>query len=265
MKKIYLKDKKKIAVFSKKATSLFWDTHWKTDNLKRRIENCTDDHVFIPLVKKNLSKGSRILEGGCGQALLVHALNYQGYNTTGIDFAKETVREVNTVLPSIDVRYGDVESLPFTDNYFHGYISVGVIEHFWNGYNKVFKEMSRVIKDGGLLFISFPYMSPLRKVKSVLNLYRKSVFEKQKKNENNFYQYMLDKNIVIRDLKEIGFSVREIITYDGIKGFKDEVQLFNKQLQLMYDGIKYCKYRNKLDKLLKPFTSHMCLFVCEKN
>ena len=261
MSQIYLTDKGELAYYEKKATPQFWDQHWEIEDLRKHILSCTSDGLFLPFVKKYLPQGSRILEGGCGRGNLVNALQCQGYKAIGVDFAQQTVAKANDAVPELDIREADVRNLPFKTNNFDGYISAGVIEHFWNGYDKILLEMKRVIKPGGFLFLSFPYMSPIRKLKSKIKIYEsKSTIELQDETER-FYQFALDKDNVIKDLRLAGFVPVQTKSFDGIKGFKDELTLFKLILQPIYDGKILNRIRPFLDVLLKPFASHCVLLV----
>jgi len=42
--------------------------------------------------------------------------------------------------------------LKFPNNFFDGYWTLGVIEHFWEGYNQIIEEAKRVIKPGDIYF-----------------------------------------------------------------------------------------------------------------
>ena len=53
-----------------------------------------------------------------------------------MDFAEESVRRARLEYPGLDIREGDVRSLPFPAGHFDGYWSIGVIEHFWGGYDR---------------------------------------------------------------------------------------------------------------------------------
>jgi hypothetical protein len=81
---------------------------------------------------------------------------------------------------------------------------------------------------------------------------------------DNFYQFALDHNRVISDLRAIGFTLKEKISFDGIKGFKDEVPVSKPLLQKIYDGTLLQHHRATIDKLLKSFASHMMLLVMQK-
>lgn len=264
--RIYSPEKRALIYIEKKATPGFWDAHWNSENLRQDIVACTDSWYASYLKKYLPGEKGIILEGGCGKGQQVYSFKCQGYNAVGIDFAEKTVNAINELVPEIDVRFGDVRRLPFEDGEIAGYWSIGVIEHFWEGYAEIINEMKRVIRPGGYLFLTFPYMSPLRKLKANLGLYTEEI------NGNlteDFYQFALDHKAVISNLEKRGFYLKEEVGFDSIKGLKDEVKLLNKPLQKLYDyrGTKSYIYRMKncLDKLFLPFASHCILLVLQKD
>lgn len=261
---VYIPDKTAVAFYRENAKAEFWDKHWETPHLRSLIIQSIDDNRFVPLVKKYLPKASVVMEGGCGRGQIVHALQHQGFQAVGVDFAQQTIEKIHEAVPELDVRYGDVRALDFPDSYFDGYVSVGVIEHFWSGYNEIAREMHRTIKKGGFLFMSFPYLSPLRKFKVLMRSYSFKPYSEMKVQEENFYQFALDIRKVSGDFESLGFQLKEIVTYDGIKGFKDEVALFRPWLQSVYDGERGWTWRPRLDKFFKKFASHMALLVMQK-
>lgn len=261
---IYLPDKQALAFYKQKANAEFWDKHWETDQLQAIIRKTTDDGIFIPLVKKYLPKESVVLEGGCGMGHIVHALQYHGFKAIGVDYAAQTVQKVNEAVPELDVRLGDVFALDLPEESLDGYISVGVIEHFWEGYGPIINEMHRTLRKGGFLFVSFPYMSPLRRFKVFLNIYRTAQKQELDGRVDTFYQFALSPSRLRSDLEELGFEFSEVLTYAGVKGFKDEVSLFRSWLQQVYDGKRAVYLRKYLDHLFKPFASHSALLVMRK-
>jgi len=261
---IYLPDKQAIAFYRERATAEFWDKHWQTDKLQEILRGAKDDGLFIPVVKRYLPANSIILEGGCGMGYIVHALQFQGYKAIGVDFAFETIKKINEAAPELDVRYGDVRSLELPDSSLDGYVSVGVIEHFWDGHELIIKEMCRTLRVGGFLFVSFPYLSPLRRLKILLRMYpfvRKHAMDSH---SDTFYQFALSAHQIQADLEALGFQMKEFLTYDGIKGLKDEVAPFKPFLQEIYDGKRAPRWRRRLDRLFKPFASHCALLVFQK-
>lgn len=264
MTQVYLKDKHAVAYFHEQATADFWDEHWKSEDLRRDIVSCKSDPVFMPLVKKFLPSGSTVLDGGCGRGHLVYALGQKGYRAIGVDFAKNTVQQINQVVPELDIRFGDVRKLEIDNDSLDGYISVGVIEHFWDGYDAILAETQRTLKPNGFLFISFPHLSLLRQLKVMVRGY--PVREANMLNHENgqFYQFALRGQTVIHDLKQCGFILREKKSFDGLKGFKDELPWFRPWLQPIYDGNVKRKLRQRLDTLFRPFASHCMLLVMQK-
>lgn len=261
---IYLSDKQTLAFYREKATSEFWDKHWSLVDLQSVLRTSTNDGLFIPAVKRYLPKDSIVLEGGCGMGHIVHALRYQGYKAIGVDFAQQTIQNIKEAVPELDVRVGDVRALELSDASLDGYVSVGVIEHFWEGYEPIAREMHRTLKIGGYLFVSFPHLSLLRKIKILTRGYEIGDYSTLKDRQNTFYQFALDAKIVQSEFERLGFKFVERIAYDGIKGFKDELTLFKQWLQPIYDGKHGGRLRPYLDKAFKPFASHMALLVMQK-
>lgn len=262
--RIYIKDKHALAYFDQQATPDFWDEHWELENLRAYILSQKSDKLFIPAVHSYLPIGSTLIEGGCGRGELVHALQYQGYHAIGIDFAEKTVQNIHKAVPELDIRVGDVRKLPLENDSVDGYISVGVIEHFWEGYFPILMEINRTVKPEGFLFISFPYMSPLRKLKLWIGGYPRAFSQQLEEQQDSFYQFALNWKRVVYDLEQFGFTLKDTISYDGIKGFKDELTWFQPWLQPIYDWTTHPRLRLSLNKLFTPFASHCMFLVMQK-
>ena len=161
MERFYDEDKQRLIYISQSATEDFWDQHWETEDFRKAV-TATPNSWVAKKTADFLQKGSRILEGGCGPANHVYSLKKQGFEAVGLDFAPQTVNCLQEVAPELDIRLGDVRSLPFEDSSFDGYWSLGVIEHFWNGYDQIAREMHRVLRKDGYLFLTFPTMTEIR-------------------------------------------------------------------------------------------------------
>ncbi len=153
--KFYDKQHNRLLFILKKSTESFWTEKWLANDLKEAIEK-KGNSIVSAFTQKYLPKGAVILEGGCGTRVQVYCLSKLGYEAVGVDFSKKTVDSVNALGYSFHIQYGDVEDLNFKNNHFDGYWSQRVIEHFWNGYNKIALEMFRVLKPKGYLFVTFP-------------------------------------------------------------------------------------------------------------
>ena len=110
------------------ATPDFWDSHWQKKILSQEVFLGVKPTFVSRITGKYLKpKDGVILEGGCGQATHVAALSYRGYQCIGIDNATQTISAIKKISPDLDVRLGDVRELPFENNNFIGYWSLGVI------------------------------------------------------------------------------------------------------------------------------------------
>jgi len=262
--KVYLVDKKMLAYYKEQASPLFWDAHWQIDDLKTYISSFRSDGTVIPMVKKYLPTGSVILEGGCGRGQLVHALQYLGYKAIGVDNAPKTILKIKEAVPDLDIRYGDVRKLNIETDSLDGYISIGVIEHFWEGYQSILSEMYRSLKIGGILFLSFPSLSPLRKFKIACRIYQLSTSNLVNSQASTFYQFALDYRTVTNECSNFGFKLIKIKHTNGLKGFKDEVALFRNYFQDVFDGKKHKALRPWLEIALRNFAFHSTLLVLKK-
>ncbi len=264
MNKYFDKDDNKLIFEKEEATSVFWDKHWKIDNLKQYLENASNNNFVIKFTKKYLSKESKILEGGCGRGQFVYLLDKNGYNAYGVDYAKKTVEGVKKNFPDLNISLGDVRRLDFSDNSFDGYWSLGVIEHFYEGYDEILKEMDRLIKRDGFLFLTFPNFNFLRKIKAKFGFYKK--FDKNNFNKERFYQFALDHRDVIKKFNKDNFELVDKKYLNGAKGLKDDLKILQPILSKIYrsKNILARIIKKVITLLFSPFCGHVVLLVFRK-
>jgi len=262
MNRYYDKVNNRLVYIGDASSSEYWDLHWDKNTIKKRYSNFISPLDYIAnTTKKYIEPGGVILEGGCGVGQEVQKLKNIGYKPIGVDYAKRTVKTVNKYKPELDVRLGDVTKLSFEDNYFDAYWSFGVIEHFYEGYGSILSEMSRVVKKGGYLFVTFPHMSVIRRRKA-----KKSKYPLWKNNKNdidNFYQFALDEDTVLKDLIPQGFELVKKRYLSGIKGLKDEVKFLKNPLQKIFDNKSFFgkAATNIISIVCSRFSSHTVLLV----
>lgn len=253
-------------VYTGKASNAdYWDSHWDKNNIEKLYrKHISPFDYIINTTKKYLKPGSLILEGGCGTGQQVFKLQNAGYKAIGVDYAEKTIEIVKKTKPELDIRFGDVRKLDFENAFFDGYWSFGVIEHFYCGYEEIINEMQRVLKPGAYLFITFPHMSRLRKIKA-----RKNKYLEWKNNENeinNFYQFALDEKKVISDLEKLNFKLIKKQHLSGIKGLKDEMKFLKNTLQKIYDSRSFFGLAGSkiISIIFRRFSSHTILLVLKK-
>ncbi len=279
MEKFVQAEKKRIICLDQKADARFWDEKWIEDfELKEKDLFYAEEMVMVTNRFISPCPENRIIEGGCGKGRVVMALNRAGYNVTGVDYAQKTVDKLNEIYPGLKIFPGDVRMLSgFSDSYFAGYWSLGIIEHFWHGYEDILKEAFRVIKDGGYLFLTFPWFSPLRRTKIFLKVIP-SCMHRETLEPADFYQFMLNEKQVCKILRKCGFKIVETIPRSGIEGLISETSLFRSKrfFPLKKDGKTtptqsglfqkkgYKKMLRKADQFLAPFFGHSYMIVAQK-
>ena len=233
------------------ATPAFWDAHWETEGAPRPVSK--NDEVRV-VTRKYLPQRARILEGGCGRGHKAQAMAEEGYEVVGVDFGARTVESARANFPSLDIRTGDVRSLEFPDEYFDGYWSIGVIEHFWNGYDAILQEAARVLKVGGFLFLTAPWFSPYRMRKARRGHYPVTDYEKE---PGGFYQFALGRREIVEQLQRCGF---QLVMWRGIASeiaLREDALRFSRLIDYLY-GSRGSIFKRVLRKLITPFLNRTC-------
>ncbi|MBI2868951.1 MAG: class I SAM-dependent methyltransferase [Chloroflexi bacterium] len=230
--KLYDARLRRLVCIEQKATPAFWDRQWAREAAGTGTRPPLNGFVLRVLREYCPGKDGLILEGGCGMGQVVHTMQARGYRAIGVDFGEHTIRQARRVFPDLDLRVADVTALPFPDAHFTGYWSLGVIEHSWQGYQAILREMRRVLCPGGYAFVSFPNMSPLRKIKARLGRYPELNGGEE---PEHFYQFILDTADVVDSFRTAGFRLVAKKPLDGLKGVKDEVAFLKPALQRLYD------------------------------
>ncbi len=260
--KFYDKENKRLLLFEEKATASFWDKHWDKSDMSKQIQS-GGSRVVKKFTKIFLQKGSKILEGGCGIGQNVYGLKMLGYDCYGVDFASKTIGKIKQYFSELKVDAQDLKNLNFPDCFFDGYWCLGVIEHNFEGYQDILNEALRVIKPGGFLFLTFPFMSPLRKIKARLGMY--PLFAKKDKTDN-FYEFILDKNEVKKNAIHCGFTFISCYSLDAVKGMKDEISFLRSFLKRVYQSrnILIRAMRYLISIVIASFCGHLKLMVFQK-
>jgi SAM-dependent methyltransferase len=144
-------------------SAAFWEEFGSDGSFDDRLRFCETDPLR-PLFERYAPAGSRMLEGGCGRGQYVAYYAARGVKVVGLDFAREWLRRLRARDPQLNLCVGDVGALPYRDGAFDVYYSGGVVEHFEAGCERSLEEAARVLKPGGVLLISVPYFSPMRRI-----------------------------------------------------------------------------------------------------
>ena len=141
-----------------------WDRDYRNHEVTyedKNINNRTDFvlNMLYELTYETISskidvlQSFKTLECGCGGARVSVYLAKRGAQAICIDNSREALRLANNNFRKEKIRsflhLGDVQQLPFKENYFDVVMSYGLMEHFEDIMHP-FQAMTRVLKKGGL-------------------------------------------------------------------------------------------------------------------
>ena len=273
-----ISDGGRLAYYSIRANSGFWSRHWRKSIETVEWEKAEQGFLgwFEESFIKFLPKTGKIIEAGCGLGYYVLALERRGYDVEGVEWSKEAVGLIKTRFPELKVRTGDVRNLKVKNGYYSGYISLGVVEHFKSGPEDYLREANRILKRGGVAFVSVPYFNLLRRIKNLFGFYRGSPVGL------DFYQYAFTQAEIEDLIQKSGFKVVSRFHYDAYKTLREEIPilkkvLFKKQVDNKFTVKKTRKTESIKEKRIQNFVirplylriidtlfGHMTMVICIK-
>ena len=150
-KKVYTKD-----YFSGK-TSFFWRLGYG------KFAGFYFNNMFKPVAEhiKKIKTG-KVLDVGCAYGFMLQKFP-DSFQKFGTDVSEYAIDEAKKRLPSAVYNVGSAENkLPFKENFFDMILFNDVIEHLENP-KVALENISRVLKKGGVLYITTPNLNILRK------------------------------------------------------------------------------------------------------
>jgi SAM-dependent methyltransferase len=133
---------------------------------RRQGKVLREPHEDIPGIARLLRArdASTVLDLGCGTGRHLLYLARRGFSVYGLDNSPEAIRLTRQRLEEEGLRaelrlQSMTEGLPYEDGYLDAVISVQVIHHADIAtIRKVVQETTRVLKPGGLLFVTVPQL-----------------------------------------------------------------------------------------------------------
>lgn len=155
------------------------------------------------LIKKYVSKDSIILDAGCGMGDWCNCLTSSGYRAIGLDFSQAVIDAMRLRKPTTEWICNKIQTIPLSNHSVDAIISWGVIEHDESGPSDALMEFHRVLKTGGVAFISVPIDSIAQRKVSNLVFNNSSAIE--------FFQYFMSPEELQDELERVGFVLIEPI------------------------------------------------------
>jgi SAM-dependent methyltransferase len=184
---------------------------WLGDDWDENIRLC-DYQTIRKVFTGHLPLKGKILEAGCGLGRWVFYLRQKGYDIIGLEASSQAFSVIRQHDREGVIKEGDVRKLPFEDASFHALISLGVMEHFEEGPGQILRESNRVLIKNGLLFVSIPPNSPVRRMllNPILSLkyFMKAILGKKL----TFSEYHYTENEFAAHIKASGFLIESIAT-----------------------------------------------------
>jgi SAM-dependent methyltransferase len=184
----------------------FWPDYWRSVSVQL-------DSKYLPeygVLMRHLAPGASVLDIGCGRGLLVRDLLQKGYKARGIDFDGQSIFDSVACAGHFPSEVGDLNHLPYQANSFDAILLAGTVEHVFGGPEGGFSEAFRVLKPGGHMVLTIPYINLVRKVALPFYLTRDLLFsyfpEARKK---RFFEYVFTRSEVVGMLSRAGFTVME--------------------------------------------------------
>lgn len=201
------------------ATRKAWDENWEDISIQQILEIFEYPRVkkHIEIFKHYLPKDKKILEGGCGLGPYLIYFKELNYDIMGIDYNHSPLVKILDYNRSIPLVCADVLNIPFSDNFFGAYLSLGVIEHFSCGPEPAIKEAYRVLESGGYFIVNVPRFSIFHKLKFPLTYLKKSIWLRKifKKPLVNYYWEQYLKISELADIiKNNNFEIIKIFPVD---------------------------------------------------
>lgn len=253
----------RLLYLDREANERFWDDKWEA-SANNTFSNPPRHGATVRITRRYLPPGARILEGGCGLGDVVHALDNAGYKVDGIDYAPRVVAAINDNWPHLSVQEGDVRHLQAMDASYDGYWSIGVIEHFPNGYESIAHEMKRILRHGGYLFISFPSFNRLRQSRARAGKYQ--YLTSEARDTPDFFQFALSPEQVRMDFERLGFELVEHRGIGSLQGLAEESSLaatFQRFLDF-FPPRASTAISMLMDMIIGKYAGHSCLLIFRK-
>lgn len=153
----------------------------------------------------------RVLDAGCGNGLLGEYL--KGNELWGIDISKEMIVRAKARL--FDARVGDVEDMPYQDNFFDTVFARAIIHHLEEPERGV-TELTRVLKPEGRMILMDTRETIFSKKPRTAMLGGEHFSELHKNMGEKEYLVMLRRHLVVDKVSYIGYIGYTLLGFPDI-------------------------------------------------
>ena len=120
------------------------------------LEHKPKDRILLKKFSKKVRNKKPVWEFGCGPGQIAWYLKSIGVDISGLDLSEKILQQARSLHPGMHFQKSNMLGLDFANNSIGGIVSFYAIVHFTRQQVAgAFKEMYRVLKPGGVLFIAF--------------------------------------------------------------------------------------------------------------
>jgi len=149
-------------------------------------------------------KSGQWLDAGCAKGFLLKIASHHGWKPYGFDVSAYAVNEARKNCPDAHLFVLNAESkLPFGDGFFEVITALELIEHLKRPENFL-REAYRLLKPGGLFFITTPNVASLFSFRVVRGVYRSLKYSTPFDDETHVSYF--DSELITKTLKRHKFS-----------------------------------------------------------
>jgi SAM-dependent methyltransferase len=197
-----------------KQTRQAWRDIWSETDFERELRTLEYRraqelmNIYMPF----LDQSAPILEAGCGMGQIVYYLRQRHYRAIGLDYAPEAIEPTVQRFPGLPLYVGDVHHLPFAPDFFGGYLSFGVVEHFEQGPGAALDEAYRVLRPGGTLVLTVPHPNFVENVRNAVNRLFPERLERLG-TRADYYERTFHHDELSQHVAAAGFEVQRLAPY----------------------------------------------------
>jgi 2-polyprenyl-3-methyl-5-hydroxy-6-metoxy-1,4-benzoquinol methylase len=193
------------------ATRDYYEDYWQRD----LPPPCGDPlaPVRLGLLQRELARGSRVLDVGCGAGDVVGALQRDGHEAVGMDVSERAIDLAAARNPDARFLRHSAEELPWPvdSGSFDAVVAFEVIEHLLRP-RRLLEGASEALRPGGGVALTTPYHGLLKRVAVAA-----AAFDHHFDVEGDHIRFFSDRALR-RLLDETGFRVLRIRHYGRIWG-----------------------------------------------
>ena len=174
------------------------------------------------LADMNVQSGTRVLDTGCGAGGGAEIASGLGAEVYGIDASPEMVSYAQASVPEGDFRVGEIEEMPYEDDYFDAVMAANSVQYAHNPINAL-QEIRRVCRPSGKISVCTWDVAEKNEQRLLHATISKYMPQKPKRSAGPFAlaaSGVLEKFVESAGLKVIsGEIVPVIFTYENLDKF----------------------------------------------